>query len=181
MSCQHAEMLLTIEQLDETVSSGGSSCVFLQRRHGASRRNECSLHSTTKPAFSFSFPAPTRLLAEVKHSHAHPPRRCIIPSVAYQSFPLPLSGLFHRNFNFSGALARQMQFRFLAPPARRKQRLSRLGPKTPASGVSPSVTRSCLLLHGFVRLIIYLPRPAACEPPPPPAIFQPVFRFTLKC
>lgn len=102
--------------------------------------------------------------AEVKHSHAHPPRRCIIPSVAYQSFPLPLSGLFHRNFNFGGALARLMQFRFLAPPARRKQRLSRLGPKTPASGVSPSVTRSCLLLHGVVRLINYLPRPAACEP-----------------
>lgn len=157
-------MLQTIEQLDETVSSGGSSCVFLQSRHGASRRNECLLHSTTKPAFSFSFPAPTRLLAEVKHSHAHPPRRCIIPSVAYQSFPLPLSGLFHRNFNFGGALARLMQFRLLAPPARRKQRLSRLGPKTPASGVSPSVTGSCLLLHGFVRLIIYLPRPAACEP-----------------
>lgn len=123
-------MLLTTEQLDETGSSGGSSCVFLAASpQGASRSNECSLHSTTKPAFSFSFPAPTRLLAEVKHSHAHPPRRCIIPSVAYQSFPLPLSGLFHRNFNFGGALARLMQFRFLAPPSKEEAASQQVGAK----------------------------------------------------
>lgn len=168
------------EQLDETVSSRGSSSVFLQRRHEASQRDECSLHSTTKLAFTFSFPARTRLLAEVKHCHAHLQRRCIIPSVAYQSSPLPLSGLFHRNFNFGGALARLMQFRFLTPPQQEEAASQQVGAKTTGLRCF-SISHPLLSSPPRLRLlVIYLLGPAACEPPPPsPPPLAAIFQFKV--
>lgn len=103
-------------------------------------------------------------LAEVNRCHARLQRRCIIPSVAYQSSPLPLSGRFHRNFNFGGALARLMQFRFLTPAQQEEAASQQVGAQTTGLRcftISHPRLSSCPRLR---LLVIYFTCPAACEP-----------------